>query len=735
MVAASTYFINVHAIPMFLMGIVTLTLGLLVYRSNNQSAAHRHFLVLCASIALWLDATSIALCSTDARTALRWFKLDNVGVMYISVAFYGFSAEFLKLRRRRSIWIGYALATLMAGAVLFRQDFVQGVNRFWWGYFPQWGPASLPFFLIFFSYMAVAFTDYFQTYHTVTTPIKRQQIKFVLIAFVIAYLGSVDFLPAFGYELYPFGYIPIFLLTAVITVAILRYRLLDAALFVSRSAVYLPLIPFTLLIVFLGHALDDLPPDTLSLLLALATIVFMILYVTFQPRLQAAVNKALFPSRHDAYETLTRFAHAMVMKLDLANLQSEIVDTLQAVMGIERISLFLFDKEHGCYVLKASRGSTDNQANRGQVSNNTIFSGYLLECNQPIVKEELQQRPPGLDERLATTLIETMTQMDSEVCLPLVNKTRLIGFVNLGHKPSLGFYSHDELNLLRSLADNAAIALENAVLHEDWKQTQLLLRRADRLRSLEAIAGGFAHEVRNPLTSISTFIQLVPSRRDDSYFMDSFSAQVVDDLARIERLIAEILDYARYMKPKFSAESLNNIVTSCLQFTEVKADKLEISIEKHLAEDLPPMLVDRQQIKQVMMNLAMNAMDAMAKTGGRLTVTTRRVVRLDKSGWVQIEVADTGCGIAPEDLPHVFDPFFTTKHESTEHVGTGLGLSIVHQIIQEHGGTVEARSTVGKGTSFLITLPEGRILDPLSAPSSSEWQGGVITARRIPTLQ
>src|SRR5687767_4043530 len=181
--------------------------------------------------------------------------------------------------------------------------------------------------------------------------------------------------------------------------------------------------------------------------------------------------------------------------------------------------------------------------------------------------------------------------------------------------------------------------------------------------------------------------------------------------------------------------SLNNIVTSCLQFIEVKADKLDISMAKHLAEDLPAMLVDRQQIKQVMMNLAMNAMDAMAKTGGRLTVTTRRVVRLDKSGWVQIEVADTGCGIAPEDLPHVFDPFFTTKYESTEHVGTGLGLSIVHQIIQEHGGTVEARSTVGKGTSFLITLPEGRSLDPLAAPASSEWQGGVITARRIPTLQ
>jgi len=250
---------------------------------------------------------------------------------------------------------------------------------------------------------------------------------------------------------------------------------------------------------------------------------------------------------------------------------------------------------------------------------------------------------------------------------------------------------------------------------------------------LEAIAGGFAHEVRNPLTSISTFIQLVPSRRDDPYFMDSFSAQVVDDLARIERLIEEILDYARYMKPKFSAESLNNIVSSCLQFIEVKADKLGITIEKHLADDLPAMLVDRQQIKQVLMNLAMNAIDAMAKTGGRLTVTTRRVVRLDKSGWVQIEVADTGCGIAPEDLSHIFDPFFTTKHESTDRVGTGLGLSIVHQIIQEHGGTVEARSTVGQGTNFLIMLPEGKPKESTSA-SSSELGGRFITARRFPII-
>lgn len=734
MAATPTFVLNAHALPMLLMGITTLVLGFLVYRSNRQSAAHRHFLTLCASIALWLSATSIGLCATMPETALTWFKIDNVGVMYISVAFYAFSVEFLQLHRPRSIWLGYGLSTLLAIAVLLRQDFIVGVRHYWWGYFPQWGPASVFFFILFFTYMAVSFTDYVRAYRTITTPIKRQQIKFVLIAFVIAYLGSVDFLPALGYELYPFGYVSIFLLTVVVTTAVLRYQLLDAALLVSMSATYLPLIPFTLSLVLLTVTLGDLSSGALASVLVGTTVVFTVLYVTFQPRLQSALNKALFPSRYDAYNTLTRFSHAMVMNLNLSNLQTEIVRTLQTVMGIEKISLYLFEKEQGRYGLKASHGIDEALANTIQLTSHESFANFLLEHNQPIVREEFEQGLHGRDETETTTLLGTLTKMESEVCIPLVNKTRLVGFVNLGHKPAQGFYLQDELDLLCSLANNAAIALDNAMLYEDWKRSQLLIRRTDRLRSLETIAGGFAHEVRNPLTSIKTFIQLAPLRRDDSEFMDSFSKVVADDLARIERLIEEILDYARYMKPKFSSESLNEIVTSCLHFMEVKADGLGVSIEKHLAESLPPVMVDRQQLKQVLMNLILNAIDAMGTKGGRLTVTTRHLTRLDSTRWIQIEVLDTGCGIAPEDLPHIFDPFFTTKHESLERVGTGLGLSIVHQIIQEHAGTVEARSTVGQGTAFLLTFPEKMALDSASTPVSPKWQGRLIPFPSIPPL-
>lgn len=730
----STYELNIHAIPMLLMGIVTLGLGILVCRSNRESAAHRHFLVLCGSIALWLIATSIGLCATTPDQALVWYKLDNVGVMFISVSFYAFSAEFLQLRRPRSIWLGYGLSAILAAAVFLHQDFVVGVRHYWWGYFPQWGAASAPFFVVFFAYMAAAFADYLRTFRTATTPIRRQQIKFVLIAFVIAYLGSVDFFPAFGYEVYPFGYVPIFLLTVVVTTAILRYRLLDAAPFVALSATYLPVIPFALMLIFLAPALGNLEPASAAGMLVFMTVAFTILYATFQPRLQSALNKGLFPGRYDAYNTLTRFSHAMVMNLDLVNLQTEIVHTLQTTMGIEKISLFLFEKEQGRYSLKVSHGIDEDKAKAVQITSHAPFIEFLLKHDRPIVKEEFQRGLGGQEDTDASTLIATLTMMDAEVCIPLTNKTRLIGFVNLGHKPALGIYTQDDLDLLGSLAANAAIALDNATLYDDWKRSQLLIRRADRLRSLETIAGGFAHEVRNPLTSIKTFIQLVPTRRDDPEFLDGFGSVVADDLARIERLIEEILDYARYMKPKFSLESINEIVISCLHFMDVKASSLGVVIEKQLAEELSCIMVDRQQIKQVLMNLALNAIDAMKANGGRLTVVTRQLTGTDGTRWIQIEVSDSGCGIAPEDLPHIFDPFFTTKHESTEHVGTGLGLSIVHQIIQEHAGRVEARSVVGQGTTFILTLPEKTALDSAPAPASPIRPGTLIPFPTIASL-
>ncbi|MEJ2231158.1 MAG: ATP-binding protein, partial [Nitrospirales bacterium] len=124
-----------------------------------------------------------------------------------------------------------------------------------------------------------------------------------------------------------------------------------------------------------------------------------------------------------------------------------------------------------------------------------------------------------------------------------------------------------------------------------------------------------------------------------------------------------------------------------------------------LAHGLPRIFADRQQLKQVLLNLLFNAVEAMLPAGGVLGVRTRKISFDGKQDWVQVEIQDSGQGIASEDVEHIFDPFFTTKHLSQEHEGTGLGLAIAHQIIQEHRGKIEVQSVKGKGTTFFVNLP------------------------------
>jgi signal transduction histidine kinase len=116
-------------------------------------------------------------------------------------------------------------------------------------------------------------------------------------------------------------------------------------------------------------------------------------------------------------------------------------------------------------------------------------------------------------------------------------------------------------------------------------------------------------------------------------------------------------------------------------------------------------MLDRQQIKQVLLNLLLNAMDAMGERGGLLRVRTNRLVKPDDQVWVQVEIEDTGHGISADNLDHIFDPFFTTKHTSGENAGTGLGLTIAHQIVCEHRGDIQVQSAEGVGTRFRINLP------------------------------
>ncbi len=398
-------------------------------------------------------------------------------------------------------------------------------------------------------------------------------------------------------------------------------------------------------------------------------------------------------------DSVTRFSTEIGALTDLGGLAERIIQELCRAIGTTHGALYLLDREHERFLRAGLVGLTADSCFPSVLSLTDAIPHRLAAAS------ETMNGSFCLEVRHTDACGKALAAMQCHRALPHISRGRLIAFSLLGRNVSHESILPSTLSLLKALAQTATNALDTRMLLEDLHRSHLLMKRTDRLKSLETIAGGFAHEIRNPLTSIKTFIQLAPERKDDPDFIREFSRIVLDDVYRIERLIEEILDYARYMEPKLTEEDVDDIVSSCLYFIEVKADSRGIKIEKELSSNLPRVMLDRQQIKQVFLNLFLNALDAMHEHGGVLRVRTRTLVKPGGTPWVQIETEDTGHGIQDTDLEHIFDPFFTTKHESGEHEGTGLGLTIVHQIIEEHHGDIQVKSSAGSGTTFLVNLP------------------------------
>jgi signal transduction histidine kinase len=313
-----------------------------------------------------------------------------------------------------------------------------------------------------------------------------------------------------------------------------------------------------------------------------------------------------------------------------------------------------------------------------------------------IVKEELAK---GANIPELKDVIQQMSSLEAEVSIPLISKSKLIGMINLSHKFNKDVYYQEDIDLLTTLANQTAIAIENARLFEDLKKSKSYIRRADRLASLGTLTAGLAHEIRNPLVAIKTLTQLLPERVDDEEFRSHFLNIAAGEVERISHLVNELLDFARPSAPKLEFEDVNGILDGMILLVSTESKKKNIQIEKQYAPNLPSIKVDREQIKQVFLNVLLNAIEA-TPGRGKITVRTRSILKPGGEPYLQVEFKDTGCGIPQEYLEEIFNPFYTTKT-----TGSGLGLSISNQIVRDHKGYIDVESQKDKGTSFFINLP------------------------------
>jgi two-component system NtrC family sensor kinase len=268
-------------------------------------------------------------------------------------------------------------------------------------------------------------------------------------------------------------------------------------------------------------------------------------------------------------------------------------------------------------------------------------------------------------------------------------------------------FTQDDIDLLELLAPQVAVSIRNARLYQELQErieaqrlAENRLIRSARLAAVGEMAASVAHELNNPLTTVIGFVELIlhdlsldaPQREDLQL--------VLKEAQRTRGVVRRLLDFSRPTENIHESTDMNDLVVDTLALVQHQARASNIEITLELDRDLPMIIVDPNQIKQVLLNLFHNAILAMP-TGGVITLKTSRVMR-ESQNWLSVIVSDTGEGIAPDNMERIFEPFFTTRPPGS---GTGLGLSVSYGIISDHGGTIEVDSSLGKGSCFTVYLP------------------------------
>ncbi len=690
---------NPLAISAFFTAITCLILGGIVLFSKRGEEISRSYVFLAIGFFVWIFGIGMEIEALDKSSGLFWNRWLYSGAIFIPTFFFQFVQSYLGKKKRNLLISCYIISTILL-ILNFTPFFVKDVvpkGSFNYASVPG---IVYPFFVLyFFSAIICSFFLIIKELRN-SVGMKRNQQRFLLLGSVIGFSGgATNFLLVFdAIRIPPIGNYFLALGLFIHFYAILRHK--DINIVLAKWATYglitlLLLIPSAILVI-LGQKQLFKEVNYLSLMIILLILVVVAdFFQKVKPRTERAVERFLFKDRYDYRETLGKFSKVMVSILELQSLSKKIIETITETMGVDKASFYLVNEEKGGYNLSESKNVKITPATQ-HLSKDDPLPNYLQKVGEIIIREELAKRT---DIPVINNVVNEMSLLEAEVSIPLIWKEELIGMINLSHKFTKDIYSREDMELLSTLANQTAIAIENARLYEDLKRSKSYIRRADRLASLGALTAGLAHEIRNPLVSIKTLTQLLPDRLDDEEFRNKFLSIASAEVDRISILVTELLDFARPSDPKLEMENVNIILDGMILLVSTETNKKKITITKGYDSNLPFVQIDREQIKQVFLNILLNAIDATPEKG-KITVKTRSFLKPGGEPYVQVEFTDTGCGIPSDQLEEIFNPFFTTKN-----TGSGLGLSISNQIVQDHKGYIDVESQLGYGSSFFINLP------------------------------
>jgi len=412
--------------------------------------------------------------------------------------------------------------------------------------------------------------------------------------------------------------------------------------------------------------------------------------------------------RADELATLNRIATAMTSTLDLDQVLTLAMQGINETLRVEAGSLLLLDEAEDELVPRMTLYGGKSVRREMTLSLDRGLAGWVVQEGKPLLVPNTWQ-----EGRLSSITAQLIgVEARSVLCVPLVLRAKTIGAIEVINKWG-GRFTEDDLTLLNSIAASVAIAIENARLYAEVKdfadelaRSQAQLIQSEKLAATGKLAASIAHEINNPLQAVQSCVYLVA----DQIAPDDLNRWYLDiareELDRMARIVGWMVDFYRPADEGRIPTDLNALLENVVALLKKRLQQGGIEVDLELAPDLPLIIATGDHLKQVFLNMIINALEAMPQ-GGRLEMATRYVSECGDhkkacadAGFVEIEFADTGVGIPAEHINNIFDPFFTTKSK-----GMGLGLSVSYGIVERHGGQIQLESEVGEGTTVIVRLP------------------------------
>jgi signal transduction histidine kinase len=686
-------------------------IGVFVILKNPRKHTHIAFGILSLASAWWISSLFVLLNSRTYSMALLWGRLAFTSGMLIPSALVHFVFSFpnRRISFKKILLIygtGFGILLLTLTPLVIRDVKIET-----WGLSPVPGNAYLFVVLYFGSFLGIAIFKLISRLRK-TQGLERLQLIYIAWGFFLPVVHDVltnMILPLLGFKnIYVLGPWSSVELELIFLYAILRYRLLDISVVIKRTSLYVLLVVF---ITGVYSFIIMLPQKFLFPSGSLNSIMLMVLSaliisLTLQPMrdwLDKITDKLFFQTKYNYFQLLERISGDLSTVVRMEDMLNMVTTALMDALHLDNMGVYILARgDNGIEFQCVKKTGEKSDRLPAWVSQDDPALTFVSEHKKSLVTGEFRHYyghlyaegkifDPGKAE-IQRVLDDVL---HAGVVVPLWLKGNLGGFVVLGEKKSGDQFTDRDLSFLETIANQMSVVLENTRLYE-----QMLAN--ERLTILGSMSASIAHEIRNPLAAVKTFVQMLPGKYQQTEFKMRFDEIVPAELDRLTRITEDLLIFSRPSPPSFVLTDINALLERVLTLMHSQLRKRDLEVVTNYAA-LPFILADGQQLTQVFMNLILNAIQASEpkkKIYLQTRTSTAADLRYQHMACVFVSLRDEGPGISAKDFNNVFQPFFTTKHE-----GTGLGLPTSKRIVEAHHGELLLDSELGRGTTFTTVLP------------------------------